>query len=506
MSCGGSPCDPASGADARRDELARELRARLSRRSALPISFAEERLWCLDQVDAGSLAFVMAAAGRIAGPLRPELLAEACRRVALRQEILRTGFEAAPDGRPRRRLSADSRLAPEVVEMSGVERGERRAAVVRRGNEELTRPFDLARPPLLRLLLLRFDPEDWGLIAIGHHIVFDHWSTRIFHREVMAHYEGLVTGDPVRLPRLPIQYVDFAGWQRRTLVGERLDSLVGYWKGRLAGAPLLALPYDRPCSGTRTYNGRRISRPVPESSLAGLKRVSSATGATLFMVEVAAFAMLLRELCGQPDILIGCDIANRDRPETESLIGFFVGQLPLRLDLSSCRRVSDVVSLARSVALDAYAHAELPFERMVAAARRERDSLRPPLFQVKISQSRPDVPFDSRAGLEITPIEIAPSATELELTLILEEAPTGFVATFEHNRDLFDPPAIERLLDRLLQIVEKIGRDPDALLEAPQRRAPAATSTGLERYYTVRERLRSGVGRPPPGPRSSSLL
>ncbi len=461
---------PRHGATASRSRelLGALLRRKLELGSLAPLSFGEERMWYLEQLEPGNLAYVMAAVARIEGALRPDVLADAFAAVARRHEILRTGYRDV-DGEPRRVVAPECRPEVRIDDLRGLSVAARDDEVRRVTSEEMHRPFDLETPPLLRVRLLRLADDVHAMVATGHHIIFDHWSTRVLHREVMALYEALIDGRPSPLPDLPIQYADFAAWQRRTLRGEALDAHLAYWCARLADAPALRLPTDRPPPAVKTHAAERQARVLPASIAGGLAELGRALGVTTFMVLAGAFDVLLRFYARNDDIVVGMDIANRNRTETEPLIGFFVNQLPLRIDLSGDPTFAELLGRVRIACVEAYAHQDAPFHFILRVLRRTRKADSAPLFQVKLALVRPGVPADTRSGLRIVPLDVPPPSTELDLTLFVEEADGGLLATLDYNADLFAARSAALMLRRLEEVLRAIVEDADVRLHAIDR-------------------------------------
>ncbi|MCU0702231.1 MAG: amino acid adenylation domain-containing protein, partial [Myxococcaceae bacterium] len=345
----------------------------------------------------------------------------------------------------------------------GLEPDARRAELARRAADDARRPFDLGAGPLLRARLLRLGEREHVLLGNMHHIASDGWSMGILVRELAACYEALAAGRAPALPALPVQYADYAAWQRRWLSDGRLAAQLEYWRGRLANAPGLELPTDRPRSPSPTYRTGSQSVFVPPGLALALERFGRAANATPFMVLLASFAVLLSRHSGQRDVSIGSPVAGRTRAEVEPLIGFFVNTLVLRLDLDDDPTFAELVARSRAAALGAYEHQDLPFERLVAELGVDRDLTRSPLFQAMfVLQNVPHQAIET-PGLSLEPLPALAPAAKFDLTLTLTEQGDGFAGTFEYNADLFDPDTIARLADRFSVLLRGAA-------EAPERR------------------------------------
>ncbi|MGH7412374.1 MAG: amino acid adenylation domain-containing protein, partial [Candidatus Methylomirabilis sp.] len=331
----------------------------------IPLSFAQQRLWFLDRLEPSNPFYNHTEAVRISGRLRVDALQRALDGIVARHESLRTTF-VAMDGSPVQRIAPAKSGTLSVVDLGDVPRAEREANAELLAAEEARRPFDLARGPLLRATLLRLSEEEHILLLTIHHIVFDGWSKEVFFREMAVLWEAFSTGGPSPLSPLPIQYADFAVWQREWLQGEVLESRLSYWKHRLQGAPsVLELPTDRPRPAVQHYRGARESFELPRTLAEALHELSRREGVTLFMTLLAAFQTLLFRYTGQDDIVVGSPIANRARTETEGLIGFFINTLVLRTDLSGNPTFRELLKRVKEVALGAYAHQDVPFEELM---------------------------------------------------------------------------------------------------------------------------------------------
>jgi aspartate racemase len=333
-----------------------------------------------------------------------------------------------------------------IVDLRELPETEREVEAQRLVTEEAQRPFDLVNEQSFRTQLLHLGEEEHLLLLTMHHIVSDGWSLGVFMRELTALYEAFSTEKSSSLPELPIQYADFAAWQNEWLVGEVLEVQLNYWKRHLGGQlPVLDLPTDRPRPPVQTYRGARQSLELPKKSSDALKALSQQEGVTLFMTLLAVFQILLYRYTGQEDVIVGSPIANRNRVEVEGLIGFFVNTLVLRTELSGDPSFRELLGRVREVALGAYAHQDLPFEKLVEELQVERDLSRNPLFQVMfVLQNAPISALEFR-GLSLTPLEVHNGTAKFDLTLELEESAEGIRGWFEYNTDLFDTLTITRM-------------------------------------------------------------
>jgi hypothetical protein len=332
---------------------------------------------------------------------------------------------------------------------------------------EARRTFDLVRPPLLRASLLRLAQPMHVLLLTIHHIVWDAWSFSIFIQEVAACYEAYTQGRRHSLADLPVQYADFASWQRAWMQGDVLGSELDYWRRQLAGAPsLLDLPLDRPRPPVQTFRGARLPVELPGDVSEAARARCLREDVTLFMLLLAVFSALLRYCTRRDDIVVGTDSAGRDRGEVAGLIGFFVNQLVLRTDLSGDPTSSELLARVRAVTLEAYEHQDLPFDRLLAALNPERNPSYAPLFQVKlVLQNIPRASLGLH-GLSLTLLEAEAETAQLDLILNLSETPDGIAGSFEYNTDLFNLTTIQRLAGQFERLLRAFAEQPDLPLSA----------------------------------------
>ena len=439
---------------------------RRARRTPCPLSFAQQRLWLLDQMQPDTPVYTIAKALRLDGPLDVAALRRALDAVVERHEVLRTTF-ALDNGIPVQ-VIADGRPAElAVMDLRDRPAADRELEASRRLEQEARRPYDLSRDAMLRALVLRLGDRDSALLLTMHHIASDGWSMGILARELSTLYDAHVTGRSPRLPELPLQYADYAVWQRQWLQGARLEGQLGYWTERLAGAPaLLELPGDRTRPPIQSHRGARHTTFLPASLSEALKALSRREGATFFMTLLAAFQALLYRYTGQDDLVVGSPIANRDRLEIEGLIGFFVNTLVLRADLSGDPTFRELLARVRAAAPGAYTHQNLPFERLVEELQPARTLSSTPLFQVMfVLQNAPTAALEL-PGLTTTPLELDSGTAMFDLTLYTEDTAAGLRATLEYSTDLFDAATTSRMLGHWRRLLEGVAADPDARVSA----------------------------------------
>ncbi|HEY4561927.1 MAG TPA: condensation domain-containing protein, partial [Thermoanaerobaculia bacterium] len=379
--------------------------------------------------------------------------------VVSRHEILRTTF-AATGREPVQVIHAPRPFELTVVDLAGLPETKIEPAAQGLTREDLRRPFDLARGPLARATLLRLGEEEHVLLFAMHHIVSDGWSMGVLAREVGALYPAFAAGQASPLPVLPVQYADYAAWQRSWLLGEVLAEHVAFWRRRLAGAPaLLHLPTDRPRPAVQRYRGARIDTWLPPEAAAALRALGREQGATLFMTLLAAFAVLLQRHAGEDDVVVGSPYANRDRPELEGLIGFFVNTLVLRVELAGDPGFPELLARVRETALGAYAHQALPFEKLVEELQPERSLAHSPLFQVMLAlQNAPGAALDLPA-LSLRPEERPQEISKFDLTLTVTESAGSLLCQWRYNTELFEPATMTRRAEHLGNLAAALAAD-----------------------------------------------
>jgi amino acid adenylation domain-containing protein len=439
----------------------------------VPLSFAQQRLWLLAQLEPDSAAYNISRALHIEGDLIVAALRETINRIVARHEVLRGSFDLV-DGEPRQLISPERQIDLPVTNLETLSESDREKETARLVAAEAQRPFDLSRDPLLRVSLIKLGEKDHVLLLTMHHVVSDGWSMGILVKEMAAIYQSIVGQRPVDLPKLPIQYSDFARWQRESLQGEVLEELSSYWEEQLAGAPpVLDLPIARQRSATQTMRGAHISRRLLGKLSTELGALSRREGVTLFMTLFAAFQTLLYRYSGQEDLVTGSPIAGRNRAETEDLIGFFVNSLPLRTNVSGNPSFRELLGRVKETALGAYAHQDLPFEKIVEEIQPERSLSYSPIFQVMFAlQNQPRAAF-SLPELKITLLKREFDAAKFDLTLFMTETENGLECWLDYNTDLFESNAVDRLLEHYEILLTSIVANPSQRIGALQMLKPA---------------------------------
>jgi hypothetical protein len=441
-----------------------QLIPRRSQRGSAPLSFAQQRMWFLYQLEPNSAAYNQVASIHITGSLDLAVLEQSLNEIVRRHEALRTTFAIA-EGESVQIIAPTLTITLPRVDLRKLPEVEREQEVQRRTTQEVQQLFDLEQGPLLRSIVLHLSETEYLLQITMHHIITDGWTWGVLVRELVALYEAFSIGKPSTLPELPIQYADFAVWQRQWLAGEVLETQVAFWKQQLHNLPTLQLPTDRPRPTVQAFRGARQTLMLPKALSQELKVLSQQEGITLFMLLLAAFKTLLHWYTDQDDIVVGTDVANRNRPEIEGLIGFFVNQLVLRTNLSGNPTFRELLGRVRDCTLSAYAHQDLPFEKLLNALKLERTRSRMPLFQVKlVLQNAPLPPLDI-SGLTVNILdEVETGETKLDLFLELRETEQGLKGLLEYDTDLFDASSIARMLKHFEIILASVVTQPDAEL------------------------------------------
>ena len=430
-------------------------------------SYAQERLWFLDQLEPDNPAYNISTAFRLSGLLDVAVLEQSLNEIVRRHEVLCTTFAtfATVDGRPVQVIAPDLNLTLPVEDLRKIPETKREAEAQRLLSEEAQRPFDLARGPLLRTTLLRLDEEEHVLLLTMHHIICDDWSVGVLNRELAVLYEAFSAGKPSPFPELPIQYADFAHWQWQWLQGEVLEDQLAYWKQQLGGSlPVLELPTDRPRPAVQTFQGAIQSFVLPVTLTESLEGLSRQEGATLFMTLLTALKVLLYRYTGQEDIVVGSPVVNRNQVETEGLIGFFVNTLVLRSDLSGNPAFRELLGRVRKVTLEAHAHQDLPFEKLVEQLQPERDLSRNPLFQVMFVLQNAPMEALTLPGLVVNPLKFDRRTAQFDLTLSMEKTGQGLRGVLEYNTDLFDAATVTRVAGHFQTLLEGIVANPEQRL------------------------------------------
>ncbi|HEX7241008.1 MAG TPA: amino acid adenylation domain-containing protein, partial [Longimicrobiaceae bacterium] len=463
----------------------------LPRDAAPPLSFAQQRLWLIDRLEPGSAAYNMPFPLRLRGELDVAALRRALSAVAARHESLRTVFAEGESG-PVQVIHAPAPARLEVADLGGLPREAREAEALRLVAEESLRPFDLARGPLLRSALLRLGEEEWALLFTLHHVVGDAWSTGVLVREVSELYAAFTGGREPVLPALPVQYADYAAWQRAWLSGETLERQLGWWRERLAGAPpLLEIPTDRPrapVAGAPAADEPLVLDPEATRELRALARRE---GATPFMALLAAWQLLLGRYSGQEDVVVGSPVAGRTRTELEPMVGFFVNTLVLRTDLSGDPSFLELLGRVRETTLGAFQHQEIPFERLVEELQPERSLAHSPLFQVMFALQTVEEAVLRLGRLRTEPIPDAGGVAQHDLNFSLHQGTDRLWGTLRYRTDLFEASTAARMLGHFRLLLEGALRDP----RRPLSDLPLLTAE--ERTQVLDRWNAAGRGHPP---------
>lgn len=436
----------------------------VARDEDLPLSFAQQRLWFLHQMEPDSPAFNIRMAFRLKGDLKAPALEECINEIIRRHEALRTTFKASR-GQPSQVIAQSLRLPLPVVDLTDLDEPGIEIEVAKLAAEQARSPFDLGAGPLLRATLLTLGDMEHVVLFTMHHIISDGWSAGVLLREVVELYSAFLEARPSRLPELTIQYADFAHWQRGLLRGEVLESHLAYWKRQLHGAEPLALKTDHARPAVSTYRGDRIFFKLPQPLTFSLREMAHQDGVTAYIVLLAAFQTLLYRYSGQREIVIGSDVANRTRVETERLIGFFVNQLVIRTDFSGRPTFRELLRRVRDVTLDGYDHQDLPFDTLVQALNPERRANAHPLFQVKIVFQNFQASQLSLPGLSLSPVQMPSGATQLDLILFVWDMEHTVLGRMEYSKELFEADTITRMLGHFETLLQSIVDSPDACID-----------------------------------------
>ena len=445
-------------------DFARVVITPRKRSASVPLSFAQQRLWFLDQLEPNSAAYNVADTHSFNGPLNLQALERSLSEIVRRHESLRTTFHSV-DGEPVQVIAEAQPLQLEVIDLSDLPKAEREAKAKGMAYEETQQPFDLMRGPLFRFRLARLAPEQHILLLTMHHIISDGWSLGLLGRELAALYQAYSAGQSSPLPELGIQYADFAMWQREWLQGEVLEKQLTYWREQLGGElPVLELPIDRPRPPRQTYRGTLEGFELNEEVSRRLKEIGRANDATLFMTLLAAFNALLWRYTQQQEILVGTPIANRNRAETENLIGFFVNTLVLCTRPRAEMSFRELLEQVRETALGAYEHQDVPFEKLVEELQPERSLSQQPLFQVLFTFNDATLGELKLAGLEARSLEVEGDAIKFDLCLGIEERKGLLTGAFVYNTDLFDTITIKRMVSHFELLLDSIVANPEQRL------------------------------------------
>ena len=490
-----------------------------------PLSFAQERLWLIDRMARGTSAYNVPVVVRLDGPLEPYSVRAALNAIIARHEVLRTTF-IEDNGQPVQRIQPSLEIDLPCVDLTKLDGSHRETTILQFAEAEGKRVFDLSQGPLAHALLLRCAVNEHTMVLNLHHIVTDGWSMSVLLREFLAFYQALIDRpmsgpssgdgslraalDRAGLPRLPVQYADFAVWQRGWLAGDTLQQELRWWEEQLRGAPtVLELPIDRPRPAEETLRGAAEAIFLPPELVQALQEDSRRQGVTLFMTLLAAFEMLMARWTGQRDLLLGTAIANRNQAEIENLIGFFINTLVLRADLREDPSFEDLLEQVRARSLDAYAHQDLPFEKLVDELRPDRDLSRSPLFQVGFGLQNTPTAVLEMGALTLEPLQVEMRSAKFDLAINLSEIESRVIGTAGYNRDLFDATTIRRLMGHWRNVLVTTSADPSrrlaelSLLSRPERQqmlhewssppAPKLAKASLQQLFEAQAEHRPGA-------------
>ncbi|HYW06890.1 MAG TPA: amino acid adenylation domain-containing protein, partial [Longimicrobium sp.] len=444
---------------ARSHPSAPPIRAGAAGSGPAPLSFAQQRLWFLERMEPGSAAYIIPSALRLSGALDVPALQGSLGELARRHEVLRSTFVVS-GGEPFQVVGAAGEFTLPMDDLRPLMAAEREAELARRAAAEAWRPFDLERGPLFRARLFRTGDAEHVLVLTLHHAVSDGWSHGVLLRELSALYAALSRGEPSPLPELAVRYADYAAWQRGWLRGEVLDAQVAFWRARLESAPVLELPSDRPRPAVRAGRGALHRFRVEPELARGLRALARREGATPFILLLTAFQALISRWSGQDDVVVGTPVANRERHEVEGVVGLFANMLALRTDLAGDPPFSVLLKRVREATLDAYAHQNVPFEKLVEELRVRRDLSRTPLVQVVFAWHGEAAPPAAFPGVEVAPFRLEGESAKFDLLLAMSEAADGMSGAVEYDRDLFDPDTVERLTETLKVLLAGIVAAP----------------------------------------------
>jgi amino acid adenylation domain-containing protein len=461
----------------------------VARPEALPLSWAQERIWFMDSLQPGTAAYNIPLALRVSGPLDADALGRGIAEVVRRHEALRTVF-AAVDGRPVQVVRPAGGWTLPVDDVSGLPAEEREAAARRIARAEAGAPFDLAAGPLLRARLVRLAADDHLLVVVMHHAIGDGWSAGVLVRELAALYPAMLAGASSPLPPLPTQYADWAIHQREWLRGDVVERQLAFWRERLAGVQPLDLPTDRPRPPAQSFRGASHRFDVTAETADALRSLARGEGATLFMALLAGFYLLLARYSGQTDVAVGTPVSNRDRAEVAGLVGLFVNTLVLRTRVEPRAGFRELLRGVRAAGLEAYANSDLPFEKLVEELAPGRDLSRNPVFQVMFGLQNTSLEPLRTDGLTLTPETLDSGTAKLDLTLFVwERADGGLAATLEYATDLWDAPTAERMAAHYAEVLRAVAADPDLPVALVDVLGTDERATILERWNATTAEL-----------------
>ena len=461
--------------------------APVPRNGDLPLSYAQERLWVLDQIEPNNPLYNIPRTLRLRGPLRTDALGKAINEIVRRHESQRTHF-VVRDGDPVQVIIPSLTIPLVIRDLTSDPEDVREAEARRIAIEEAMRPFDLRETPLVRAHLLRLAAQDHVLQLTMHHIISDAWSAGIFLQELGVLYEAFCAGRPSPLPELKVQYADYAAQERNWLQGEVLGKQVAFWRERLKGVPpVLELPLDHPRPATRTFQGACEMLHIPADKLSAVKKLARQEGATLFMTLIAVFQVLLSKYSGEEQIVVGTDLANRTMPETERMIGFFINLLAVRTDLSGNPTFRELLGRVREGLLESYAHQEVPFPKIVQEVQPERSATHNPIVQVLFVMQ--NIPRGKRelAGLQVEPFEVPVTTSKFDMAVFVAERPDGLIGYWIYSTELFERATIQRMLRHFGNLIDSAVAQPDARLSALSMLSPEE----IEQHEAEKKRRKS---------------
>jgi Condensation domain/Phosphopantetheine attachment site len=435
----------------------------VSRDERLPLSFAQQRLWFVDQLNPGSASYNVPLAVRFNGALSPEILEQTLTEIVRRHEILRTRFVSEKGHAYQAILPAEPVTVP-LVDLSDLEPDEQQRIADGLIAEEENQSFDLSTGKLFRAVLIKLGTEEFIFSMTMHHIISDAWSQGVLMREFQSLYTAFKEGVDSQLPELELQYADFAVWQRNWLQGEVLDHHQSYWRQKLSGLKRLELPTDYPRLANRTPQGQSIAFSLPEELSTQIKDLTQREGVTLFMTLIAAFQLVLGKTAGQQDVAVGTSIANRNHLETENLIGFFVNELVVRADLQEAFDFRSLLRQVRQTVLEAYAYQDMPFEALVEELAPDRIKGRSPLFDVLFVVHNTPIPSTTLHDLELNVLPAKATSSKFDLTLFMYEGDKQIAGELHFDTTLFEAATIERFLVHFERVLSEVCANPDAPL------------------------------------------
>ncbi|BAT56840.1 condensation domain-containing protein (plasmid) [Nostoc sp. NIES-3756] len=448
----------------KREIIARILQQQAIKPQFFPLSFAQQRLWFVEQIQPGNSSYNILLAIRLQGELSLTYLEKSFQEIVARHEILRTSFITIK-GEPQQVIYPHLPLKIAIYDIQELPEEAQEQEIKNLVLQEAKQPFDLAQIPLFRVKILQLNSQEFVLVLVMHHIITDAWSIEILLKELITFYQAFSHQQPENLPTLPIQYADFAVWQRNYLTGKVLENHLDYWRKQIGkNLPELKLPTDYPRPEIPTYEGAKKTLVISQYFTEKIKQLSLQLGSTIFMLLLAAFEILLHYYSQQEEIVIGIDVANRNRAETDKLIGFFVNQLVLRLSVAENPTFQELLQRVKSVTLDAYSHQDLPFDLLVNTFNPTRSLNKSPFFQVKVVLETTHSTSFNLPGLTINSIPIPKLKTQLDLLLRIKETSQVIITNLEYTTDLFAESTITRMMNNWQEILNQVVFNPNVKL------------------------------------------